>query len=150
MSKSNTANVPPVIPCWHHKMFHLGVIVTTLVACCRHSDVMALSHYKHWISAWRQTLLRNIYGTLWLTVAWYWELVEAKSLYSKAWWCLWYMPCTGVTRPLVARVVLIFTKGQLNPGRHEKLGTEAGLVPFWNLGFAKLRNRKFVPHFSIL
>ena len=36
---------------WRHKLFHLGVIVTTSVARCWRSDVMALSHYKCWKSA---------------------------------------------------------------------------------------------------
>ena len=45
------ANMPPVIPCWHHKCFHLGAIVTTLVAHCWRSDIMALSHYKRRKSA---------------------------------------------------------------------------------------------------
>ena len=44
------ANVPPVIPCWRHKCFHLGAIVAASVARCWCSDVMALSHYTHWKS----------------------------------------------------------------------------------------------------
>ena len=48
----NTGQVmPPVIPCWRHKCFHFGVIVTASVARCWCTDVMALSHYKHRKSA---------------------------------------------------------------------------------------------------
>ena len=49
------AIVSPVIPCWCHKCFHLGAIVTASVARCWHSDVMALGH-KRRNHPWRQTL----------------------------------------------------------------------------------------------
>ena len=38
-AKTGTS-MPPVIPCWHHKCFHLGAIVTASVAHCWHSDVL--------------------------------------------------------------------------------------------------------------
>ena len=53
--------MPPVIPCWHHKCFYLGAIVTASVACCLCSDVMALSHYKHR----KSTLTANPIGFCW-------------------------------------------------------------------------------------
>ena len=40
-----------MIPCWCHKCFYLGAIVTTSVAHCWHSDVMALRNDKRRKSA---------------------------------------------------------------------------------------------------
>ena len=39
------------MPCWCHKCFQLGAIVTASVARCWHSDILALSGYKRQKSA---------------------------------------------------------------------------------------------------
>ena len=49
-----------MIPCWCHKCFHLGAIVTTSVACCWCPDVIALNHYKHWKSALKANPIQTL------------------------------------------------------------------------------------------
>ena len=47
---------------WYHAdvtRFHLGAIVTASVACCWHSDVVALSHYKRQKSALTANPIKN-------------------------------------------------------------------------------------------